>query len=113
MRASARPAAILVSFSSLVVVVRHKTLQLPRHVVQATRLAGRLAAATAAAAAAAVPLTLTQRATLGEGRRHLNTQGCTGVVEIRLQPLTPRVAASGTEVRRHLVQLLFEDDTLA
>ena len=109
--ALARPAAILVSLSSLIVVVRHKTLQLSRHVVQATRLADRLAAATATAAA--VPLTLTQRATLGEGCRHLSTQGHTGVVEIRLQPLVPRSAASGTECRRHLLQLFLEDDTLA
>lgn len=111
MRALARSAAILVSLSSLVVVVRHKTLQLSRHVVQATRLADRLAAATATAAA--VPLTLTQRATLGEGCRHLSTQGHTGVMEIRLQPLVSRSAASGTECRRHLLQLFLEDDTLA
>ena len=110
-RALARPAAILVSLSSLIVVVRHKTLQLSRHVVQATRLAGRPAAA--AATAASVLLALTQRATLGEGCRHLSTQGYTGVVEIRLQPLIPRVAASSTQGRRHLLQLLLEDDTLA
>ena len=109
--ALARPAAILVSLSSLIVVVRHKTLQLSRHVVQATRLAGRPAAA--AATAASVLLALTQRATLGEGCRHLSTQGYTGVVEIRLQPLIPRVAASSTQGRRHLLQLLLEDDTLA
>ena len=68
---------------------------------------------TAAATAAAVLLALTQRATLGEGRRHLSTQGYTGVMEIWLQPLVPRSAASGTRCRRHLLQLFLEDDTLA